>query len=168
MKTTIEEEDETPKIYILESPSPGSTFKEECLLQNYSRSARFTIKGSVTLNPLYTNITFLEHADSLILRCLAYNTFTTEDKAQLLDHIYAASVTYSLDIRRGADDIAFLELLQQMRNTKFNIVGRAVIVLIEGLNDSHSPQTVMEGALATSVYKVVVGYRCNVIHMQKV
>lgn len=61
-----------------------------------------------------------------------------------------------------------LELLQQKCNVKFSVVVRAAVKLIKGLKDSHNPQTIMDGTLATSVFKDIASYRCAVIHNQKI
>ncbi|KAG1464952.1 hypothetical protein G6F56_004979 [Rhizopus delemar] len=178
VKTSIDEDEASPTIYILESPLSDNIYREERLLQNYSRraacykwgirSTRFAIKGFGTLNSLYIDTIPLERAGSLILRCLAYNKFTTTDQEQLMGDIYAATVTYSIEIRRDTDDIVFLELLQQKCNVKFSVVVRAAVKLIKGLKDSHNPQTIMDGTLATSMFKDIASYRCTVIHNQKI
>jgi hypothetical protein len=175
IKSTIDEDCKT-SIYILGSPC--DIHKEERLLQNYSRRAanykwglrskRFMVKGFGTLNPLYTNITPLERAGSLVLKCLAYNEFTENDRELMLNHIYEATASYSISIDRGTDDIMFLNSLQPLCNTKFKVIISAAIKLINGSKRSHKPQTVVDGTLATSVFKDVVSYRCNVVHNSKV
>lgn len=166
-------------VYILQESLPDTRIiKEERLLQNYSRrganykwalrSFRFCEKGFRTTNPLYVCTTNLETAASVILKCLAYNTFTTEDQDILLNIIHEASATYSLNAPRIANDLTYLELLKQNCYAKFTIVINATIQLINVLSLSYSPQSSINGTLATSLYSDAVGYRCTMLNDSRV
>ncbi|GAA5812882.1 hypothetical protein MFLAVUS_006341 [Mucor flavus] len=171
--------DSEPNIYLVQRELPeGHIIKEERLLQNYSRqsahykwgfrSTRFSVKGFTTLNPLYINTTSLEFAASLILKCLAYNSFTIEDQKEMVTAIHEAAAVYSLSIPRGESDLEYLRFLESNCNAKFDVVISAAIQLIDGLLLSLRPQTVVDGTLATSVYNNVIKYRCNLVNNSRI
>lgn len=159
-------------VYVLRSTlTDDLVLKEERLLQNYVRpasnykwgfrSTRFCLKGFKTLNPLYTNIRPLERSSSLILRCLACNTFDKGNQEQIVAAIHETASTYSLSIARDQNDLVYLQLLKSMCSCgKLQVVISATISLIEGLDLAHNPQTVISGTTATSLYNDVVRYRC--------
>ncbi|KAG2237138.1 hypothetical protein INT48_004640, partial [Thamnidium elegans] len=158
--------------------SHSNIFREERLLQNYSRSvanckwgfrsARFSAKGFKTVNPLYTGTNPMGRAASHLLRCLAYNIFTIEDQGKIVSDIHEAAAGHSIDIFRINDDLGYLRMLLPSCNAKMSIVIRMTTELISGLSMSHPPQTIIDGTMATSIYNVVLNYRCNMINSSKV
>lgn len=55
----------------------------------------------------------MEQAASLMLRLLAYNSFTVEDQERAMPNIHEAAAGYSIDIFRVADDLGYLIMLQR-------------------------------------------------------